>query len=85
MAARKHRPNAGVSRINQPEKRTYGFFVRLTRNGRIHNAFFADKSHGGKRKALEAARKHYQRLLRKYGRLRPQTRARTVHRKGRSG
>lgn len=60
-------PNAGISRIAQPEKRTFGFFVRLMRKGKIYNAFFADKSHGGQRKALEAARAHYQLLLREHG------------------
>lgn len=60
-------PNAGISRIDQPEKRTFGFFVRLMRKGRIYNAFFADKSSGGKRRALAAARNHYQKLLRRHG------------------
>jgi hypothetical protein len=60
-------PNAGISRIAQPEKRTFGFFVRLMRKGKIYNAFFADKSHGGQRKALEAARAHYQLLLKEHG------------------
>lgn len=60
-------PNAGISRIAQPEKRTLGFFVRLMRRGKIYNAFFADKKHGGKRQALAAARLHYQKLLRRHG------------------
>ncbi len=59
MSATKPRANAGISRIDQPSRRTFGFFVRLARKGRIYNAFFADKSHGGKKKALIAARKHY--------------------------
>ena len=65
--AKRANPNAGISRIDQPEKRTFGFFVRLMRKGKIHNAFFADKSHGGKRHALEAARLHYQKLVRRHG------------------
>ena len=69
MGTRKPKKNAGISRIDQLEKRTHGFFVRLARKGKIHNAFFADKSYGGKRKALEAARKHYQELLRKHGKI----------------
>jgi hypothetical protein len=69
MAKRKRRSKygAGVSRIDQPDKRTHGFFVRLTRHGKVHNAFFADKSYGGKQKALAAAQKHYQSLLKKHG------------------
>jgi hypothetical protein len=69
MGNRKSRKNAGISRIDQPEKRTHGFFVRLARKGKIYNAFFADKSHGGKTKALGAARKHYEDLVRKYGKI----------------
>ncbi len=61
--------DAGISRIDQREKRTHGFFVRLTRKGKIHSAFFADQSWGGKSKALGAARRHYQKLLRKHGRI----------------
>jgi hypothetical protein len=69
MAFRKPRRNAGVSRIDQPEKRTHGFFVRLCRKGKIHNAFFTDLKYGGKRKALAAARRHYRKLLRKHGEI----------------
>jgi len=67
MAAKKKNPNKGISRIDQPSHRTYGYFVRLTRRRKIYNAFFADKSLGGKRNALAAARLHYQKLLRKHG------------------
>jgi hypothetical protein len=56
----------GISRIDQPEKRTHGFFVRLARQGKTHSAFFADKSHGGRQKALAAARQHYEMLLAKF-------------------
>jgi len=75
-------PNAGISRINQPEKRTFGFFVRLMRKGRIYNAFFADKSYGGKQKALGAARLHYRKLVRQHG---PVTRKLQNGRVGRRG
>ena len=85
MPATKPRPNAGISRIDQPSRRTYGFFVRLARKGKIYNAFFADQTHGGKRKALEAARLHYQKLLRQHGRISRKDWAQVVRRKGRSG
>ena len=85
MAATKPRPNAGISRIDQPSRRTYGFFVRLARKGKIYNAFFADQTHGGKRKALDAARQHYQKLVRQHGRISRKDWARVVRRKGRSG
>jgi hypothetical protein len=57
----------GVSRIDQPEKRTHGFFMRLQRNGKIHSAFFADKKHGGQAQALAAAQEHHRKLAAKLG------------------
>jgi len=57
----------GISRIDQPEKRTHGFFVRVARKGKIHSAFFTDRQHGGKAKALAAAQQHRQKLLKKLG------------------
>jgi hypothetical protein len=54
----------GISRIDQPEKRTHGWFVRVgyheRRDGSYgprHTRFFGDASHGGKGKALTAAEK----------------------------
>jgi hypothetical protein len=84
MATRKPKRDAGISRIDQNEKRTHGFFVRLTRKGKIHNAFFADKTFGGKRKALKAARKHYRQLLQKHGPISRRERAQRPPRKGSS-
>ncbi|MGD1088576.1 MAG: AP2 domain-containing protein [Verrucomicrobiota bacterium] len=57
----------GISRIDQPEKYNHGFFVRLQRNGKVHSAFFTDKKHGGRARALVAAREHYQKLRGKLG------------------
>lgn len=54
-------PSAGISRIDQPARRTHGFFVRVgykrTSDGYRPqlSAFFGDVSHGGKRGAWEAA------------------------------
>jgi hypothetical protein len=56
----------GISRIDQPEKRTHGFFVRLSRKGKRHSGFFADKTHGGRSHALQAAQKFYRELQKKY-------------------
>jgi len=82
---RANRKMAGISRIDQAEKRTHGYFVRLARKGKIYPAFFADKTHGGKRRALKAAQKHYQKLLRKHGRLSRRDLAQILRRKGASG
>ncbi len=60
-------PMKGISRIDQPQKHNHGFFVRLTRNGKAHSAFFSDKSRGGREQALTAAQEHHQKLLVKFG------------------
>jgi hypothetical protein len=57
----------GICRIDQPAKHNHGFFVRLQRRGRIHSAFFSDKMHGGRARALAAARQHYRKLAAKLG------------------
>ncbi|HVH68468.1 MAG TPA: hypothetical protein VM716_11405 [Gemmatimonadales bacterium] len=52
----------GISRIDQPSTRTHGWFVRAGFSRRPdgtyaprHRKFFGDVSHGGKRRALQAA------------------------------
>jgi len=52
----------GISRIDQPSTRTYGWFVRAGFYKRPdgsyaprHRKFFGDASYGGKRRALGAA------------------------------
>jgi len=55
------RPSAGISRIDQPSRRTHGYFVRvgyrMTSNGSrpSASAYFGDASHGSRKKAWEAA------------------------------
>jgi len=44
-----------VSRIDQEEKHTHGWYVRVRFRGSEVSRFFNDKRHGGKRKALAAA------------------------------
>ena len=53
----------GISRIDQPEKHNHGYYVRLSRRGKMESKFFADKSNGGKRAALRAARQHEAELM----------------------
>jgi hypothetical protein len=83
MAVRKRTP--GISRIDQPEKRTHGFFVRLRREGTLRNAFFADLKYGGKKHALEAAQAHYQKLLKRYQPMTRRVWAQIERRKSSSG
>jgi len=54
-------PSSGISRIDQESRRTHGYFVRLgykmTDGGSrpSASAYFGDASHGGRKKAWEAA------------------------------
>ncbi|MFN0129165.1 MAG: hypothetical protein ACKV19_21045 [Verrucomicrobiales bacterium] len=59
------RPNYGISRIDQPEKRNHGWFVRITLKGEVNSKFFADKSYQGKAAALIEARRHRDSLVKK--------------------
>lgn len=45
----------GISRIDQAERRTHGWYVRVHFNGERRAKFFSDAAHGGRAKALEAA------------------------------
>lgn len=61
----------GISRIDQPSTRTYGWFVRAgfykRRDGNYvprHRKFFGDVTHGGKRRALRAAREYLAKVAR---------------------
>lgn len=59
------RPNYGITRIDQPDKKNHGFYVRITHKGKSHQKYFPDKSNGGKSKALQAARVYRDVLLSK--------------------
>jgi hypothetical protein len=55
----------GISRIDQPSTRTYGWFVRTAFYKRPdgsyaprHRKFFGDASYGGQRRALRAAQQY---------------------------
>lgn len=60
-ASSPNNPSPGISRIDQPSRRTHGYFVRvgyrMTDAGSrpTSSAYFGDASHGGRRKAWEAA------------------------------
>ena len=50
------RPNYGISRIDQPDKKNHGYYVRITHNGKTQQKYFPDKACGSKTKALKAAK-----------------------------
>ena len=52
-----------ISRIDQPERHNHGYYVRVTRNKKTESKYFPDKSSGGKRAALKAARQYEAELL----------------------
>lgn len=70
------RPNYGISRIDQPDKRNHGWFVRITIKGELNSRFFADKSYHGKAAALAEARRHRDALVRKLPKIRLESLAR---------
>ncbi|MEX0686596.1 MAG: hypothetical protein WD267_13755 [Balneolales bacterium] len=45
-----------ISRIDQPSKNTYGWFVRIRRDGNKVSKFFSDGKYGGREQAIEKAR-----------------------------
>ena len=53
----------GISRIDQPEKKNHGWYVRVTYTGKTEQKFFADKAHGSKPKALKMAQEHRDHLV----------------------
>src|SRR5215210_2328706 len=44
-----------ISRIDQPQKDTHGWYVRVLFNGVHRVKFFSDKVYGSKKKALDSA------------------------------
>src|SRR4026207_317521 len=44
-----------ISRVDHEKKNAYGWFVRITSNGKRHQKFFSDLAFEGKRAALKAA------------------------------
>jgi hypothetical protein len=55
----------GITRIEIPEKHTFGWMMRIRRGKKSFQEWFADKRFGGKSKAKVAALKRYQRLAAK--------------------
>ena len=45
----------GISRIDQPERKTYGWYVRVRFNGTQRSKFFSDEANGGREEALKQA------------------------------
>lgn len=52
-----------ISRIDQKEKNTYGWFVRIRRDGKQISKFFSDGKYGGKDESLQKAIAHRDAIL----------------------
>jgi len=63
MAKRQTGKNKLITRIDH--KNTHGWNVRIVKDGETHSRLFSDGVHGGKRKALEAARAYRDKLHQK--------------------
>jgi hypothetical protein len=67
MSKRKVKPGLRhISRVEQEQKRQYGWFVRLMRDGIKYQKFFYDSAHGGKSSALLRAIAYRDELLQRY-------------------
>lgn len=59
------RSSYGISRIDQPEKKNHGYYVRITHKGKTTQKYFPDKASGGKAKALNLAKDFRDKLVAK--------------------
>ena len=79
------RPNYGISRIDQPEKKNHGWYVRVTHKGKTTQKYFPDKSCGGKNKALKEARDFRDAIVRKLPKAKQEAASRPVRKVKKSG
>lgn len=75
----------GISRIDQPSRNTFGWYVRVMFRGETRCKFFSDKASGGKRKALEAAIKYRNQAEKELGRPRTDRLVSSRGRRNKSG
>jgi hypothetical protein len=59
-----------ISRIDNPRKRTHGWYVRIQFNGQSHAKFFSDINYGSSEEALQAALEHRNELEAQMGKPR---------------
>ena len=81
----KPRSSYGISRIDQPEKKNHGFYVRITHRGKTHQKYFPDKSNGGKTKALKAAKEYRDKVLKRMPKAKQQSASQKKRRVKKSG
>ncbi|MGK0187264.1 MAG: hypothetical protein ACI9R3_003050 [Verrucomicrobiales bacterium] len=79
------RANYGISRIEQEEKKNFGWNVRVTNKGKTTHKYFPDKSCGGKNKALKLAREFRDGVLKKMPKAKQESASRAQRKVKRSG
>lgn len=75
----------GVSRIDQPSKRTHGWYVRVMYNGLYSSKFFSDEKCGGREKGLQKAIRFRNKAEKQLGKPRTDRVIVTNHSKNRTG
>ena len=79
------RPNYGITRIDQPDKKNHGYYVRITHKGKSHQKYFPDKASGGKNKAMAAAKAYRDDILAKMPKYKQDAASRKKRRIKKSG
>ena len=79
------RPNYGISRIEQEEKKNFGWNVRVTYEGKTTHKYFPDKSCGGKNKALKLAREFRDSVVKKLPKAKQEAASRAQRKVKKSG
>lgn len=59
----RHKAMFGITRIDQEENGTYGYYFRVKDGGVLHQKYFSDNKHGGKAAALKAVKAHREAVL----------------------
>ncbi len=58
-----------ISRVDHEASRTHSWLVRIQRRNRMHCRHFSDAAHGGKRRALQAAKAYRDDLIQRHSPL----------------
>ena len=79
------RPNYGISRIDQPDKKNHGYYVRITHKGKTQQKYFPDKASGSKTKALRLAKEYRDKVVSKLPKAKREAAARKRRKVKQSG
>jgi len=75
----------GICRIDQPEKRNHGWFIRITRKGKCYSAFCSDRKCGGKSNGLIKAKAIYTKMAKAHPPMSRREFAQVVRRPNKTG